>query len=232
MTFLSSWTCPPGSSMCDSKSTCLTVNKICFLVRLSLPYFLVNGTTLSFWNSSYQSCIYSLLFASPFILIWLPFHNSECAYLLPIALHLFHSNGIGLTNNSFLESKMCLVYQDNWFPRFIFFWLLSRIKKSMVWNMVFKFLQFPWSPGLSATSVLWIFNSELFLYTQPTLFKKSISICWLDSLKATQCRWTFKVHSVILCVTLSPFPDSYYKILLLNLSWYLHPQYNLDFYFP
>lgn len=213
MTFLSSWTCPPGSSMCDSKSTCLTVNKICFLVRLSLPYFLVNGTTLSFWNSSYQSRIYSLLFASPFILIWLPFHNSECAYLLPIALHLFHSNGIGLTNNSFLESKMCLVYQDNWFPRFIFFGFFQGLKNQ--WSET-------WSSSFFNSLDPQGFQSHLFFGPSTQNYSCTLNLPYLRKVYqyADWIHWKLlSVDGLLKCTVLfyvSPFPHS----LIVTIKYY------------
>lgn len=213
MTFLSSWTCPPGSSMCDSKSTCLTVNKICFLVRLSLPYFLVNGTTLSFWNSSYQSCIYSLLFASPFILIWLPFHNSECAYLLPIALHLFHSNGIGLTNNSFLESKMCLVYQDNWFPRFIFFGFFQGLKNQ--WSET-------WSSSFFSSLDPQGFQPHLFFGSSTQNYSCTLNLPYLRKVYqyADRIHWKLlSVDGLLKCTVLfyvSPFPHS----LIVTIKYY------------
>lgn len=203
----------PGSSMCDSKSTCLTVNKICFLVRLSLPYFLVNGTTLSFWNSSYQSCIYSLLFASPFILIWLPFHNSECAYLLPIALHLFHSNGIGLTNNSFLESKMCLVYQDNWFPRFIFFGFFQGLKNQ--WSET-------WSSSFFNSLDPQGFQSHLFFGSSTQNYSCTLNLPYLRKVYqyADWIHWKLlSVDGLLKCTVLfyvSPFPHS----LIVTIKYY------------
>lgn len=203
----------PGSSMCDSKSTCLTVNKICFLVRLSLPYFLVNGTTLSFWNSSYQSCIYSLLFASPFILIWLPFHNSECAYLLPIALHLFHSNGIGLTNNSFLESKMCSVYQDNWFPRFIFFGFFQGLKNQ--WSET-------WSSSFFNSLDPQGFQSHLFFGSSTQNYSCTLNLPYLRKVYqyADWIHWKLlSVDGLLKCTVLfyvSPFPHS----LIVTIKYY------------